>query len=158
MTTKITPNDRAKEVGKLNQANNKLASTTIAERIKIYTTALANGSNKRDAYAAAGYGCPTFSNAHNFHEKYHKEIDKELRNVIHSKVPTALQVLEEVMVSGKSETARVKAALEILDRAGFDKQTKIQIGSSEAKSEDQLKQELQQLLTANPDVLLIDSD
>jgi len=56
------------------------------------------------------------------------------------------------MVNGKSETARVKAALEILDRAGLDKTTRIQIGQDEPKTQSELQNQLKALLMANPEM------
>jgi len=135
----------------------KLASvkdTTIEERISKFAEAWVNGANKTESYAAAGYSCPTASNAYNFFKKHQVAIVREVQLHLQNKVPLALKTLAEIMVNGKSETARVKASLEILDRGGFDKQTRIQINEESPKSQEDLKAQLKELLTSNPDIMI----
>lgn len=148
-TQRLTPNDRARAIGEMNKQASMIDKTTLPERIKIYADAWINNPNKRDAYAAAGYSCPTYSNAAIFHSKYQKEINQHIHEAIHDKVPLALGVLQEIMLHGKSETARVKAGLEILDRAGYSKDTKIHADNTEPKTHAELQSELRKLLEGN---------
>lgn len=121
-------------------------NSTLSERINVYAEAWLDTKSKRKAYEAAGYKSATHSNAAAFHAQHWDEIKKHVSTKMASHVPMAIEVLAEVATKGRSETARVKAALELLDRAGFDKTTKIQVNQEEAKDHDTLKAELQELL------------
>ena len=126
--------------------------TTLKERIQKYAEVWITTGNKTAAYEAAGYSCPTPSNAYNFHKQHYETITKEAAMAISSNVPIAIQTLTSIMINGKSETARVKAALEVLDRAGLDKTTRIQIGHEDPKTKEELQSQLKELLLSNPDV------
>ena len=128
--------------------------TSLKERITKYAEVWLATSNKRAAYEAAGYSCATGSNAYNFHKQHHEAITREASMHVASHVPKAIEALSDIMINGKSETARVKAALEILDRAGLDKTTRIQIGNDEPKNQDDLRKQLQGLLASNPELAL----
>jgi hypothetical protein len=130
--------------------------TSLKERISQYAKVWLTTSNKTEAYEAAGYSCPTPSNAYNFHKQHHEAITKEAAMHMAGHVPAAIQALADIMVNGKSETARVKSALEILDRAGLDKTTRIQIGTDEPKSQTELQAQLRALLISNPELNLIE--
>ena len=132
--------------------------TSIRERISKYAEVWLATSNKRAAYEAAGYSCATGSNAYNFHKQHHEAITKEAGMHLASHIPKAIQALSDIMVNGKSETARVKAALEILDRAGLDKTTRIQIGQDEPKTQSELQNQLKALLMANPEMNIFEGD
>lgn len=127
--------------------------TSLSERISKYVEVWITTSNKTDAYKAAGYSCPTPSNAYNFHKQHHEQITKEAAMHLSGSIPLALNTLRDIMVNGKSETAKTKCALEILDRAGLDKTTKVQIGGSDPKTPDELKTQLKELLLANNTLL-----
>ena len=128
--------------------------TSLQERIVKYSEVWLATSNKREAYEAAGFACATGSNAYNFHKRHHEAITREASMHVASHVPKAIAALSDIMVNGKSETARVKAALEIMDRAGLDKTTRIQIGNDEPKSQDDLRKQLKGLLVSNPELVL----
>jgi hypothetical protein len=130
--------------------------TSLKERISKYAEVWLTTSNKTAAYEAAGYSCPTPSNAYNFHKQHHEAITKEAAMHMAGHVPAAIQALADIMVNGKSETARVKSALEILDRAGLDKTTRIQIGTDDPKSTTELQAQLRALLISNPELNLIE--
>ena len=129
-------------------------STTLKERIQKYAEVWIVSGNKTEAYEAAGYSCPTPSNAYNFHKQHHESITREAAMHMASHVPLAIRTLADIMVNGKSETARVKSALEIMDRAGLDKTTKISISGQEPKSKDELQEQLLELLAKNPELNL----
>lgn len=129
--------------------SDEIMNSTLEDRIRAYAHAWVNGARKQDAYRQAGYKCATPSNAAVFHRRYQAEIDKVVMEEIQGKAAKALQVLEEIMLHGKSETARTKAALEILDRGGYGKETKIQIGHDQPKSKEELQSQLLALLATN---------
>lgn len=130
--------------------------TTLSERIAKYAEVWITTHNKTAAYEAAGYSCPTPSNAYNFHKQHYEAIMREAHMAVANHIPVAMKTLEEIMVNGKSETARVKAALEIMDRAGLDKTTKISIKGDEPKDKEELAATLRALLKANPDIGVFD--
>ena len=128
--------------------------TGIEERVQAYAQALCEGMSKSAAYGAAGYSCVTASNAVVFHRRYEKEIKKEIHRNLGAKAGLAISVLIDIMLNGSSEMARTKCSLEILDRAGYDKTTKISVQNEEPKSMEELQAELQKLLKSNPAVEL----
>ena len=128
--------------------------TSIEQRIELYALALCEGKSKAKAYDAAEYSCPTASNAVVFHRRYEKEIKKEIHRNLGAKAGLAISVLIDIMLNGSSEMARTKCSLEILDRAGYDKTTKISVQNEEPKSIEELQAELQKLLKSNPAVEL----
>jgi maleate cis-trans isomerase len=132
------------------------SETSLQERIVKYAEVWLATSNKREAYEAAGYSCATGSNAYNFHKQHHEAITREASMHVASHVPKAIEALSDIMVNGKSETARVKAALEIMDRAGLDKTTRIQIGNDEPKNTEDMRKQLKELLQSNPELVLSD--
>ena len=128
--------------------------TSVEERIEAYSLALCEGKSKAHAYEAAGYSCATASNAAVFHRRYEKEIKKEIHRNLGAKAGLAISVLIDIMINGSSEMARTKCSLEILDRAGYDKTTKISVQNEEPKTMSELQTELQSLLKANKGIEL----
>lgn len=124
-------------------------NSTLPERISKYAEVWLDTKSKQKAYEAAGYSCATASNAYNFHKQHWPAIQKEVQMALGNGVPLAIATMVEIMKNGRSETARTKCAIEILDRAGFDKTTKVQIANEEPKDQDQLKSELRELLAKN---------
>ena len=126
--------------------------TTLRERIRKYAEIWISSGSKTQAYEAAGYSSVNSANAWNFHKQHHELITKEAAMYLSGSVPLALRTLNDIMTNGKSETARTKCALEVLDRSGLDKTTKIQIGGDEPTDQAALKKQLASLLQANPEL------
>lgn len=120
----------------------------VAERVRIVAEAFLAGHNKTESYRQAGFSYPSATNAANFFRDHREEIDLHVFNAMKGKVPMALTVLEDVMMNGKSDGARVKAATEILDRAGFDQIQRIEITNKEVSEleNQKLNEELNALL------------
>jgi len=129
-----------------------VAETTLKERIRKYAEVWISSGSKTAAYEAAGYASVSSANAWNFHKQHHELITKEAAMYLSGSVPLALKTLNDIMTNGKSETARTKCALEVLDRSGLDKTTKIQIGNDEPTDASALKAQLAALLKANPEL------
>ena len=129
-----------------------VSETSMDERISKYVEVWVTSGNKTEAYEAAGYASATPSNAYNFHKQHHEKITREAAMHLCGHVPLALKTLTDIMVNGKSETARTKCAIEVLDRAGLDKTTKIQIGNEEPKSQEDLQAQLKSLLMNSPEL------
>lgn len=103
----------------------------LNERIRIVAEAWLGGASKTEAYRQAGYASPTPANASAFFDTHREEIDKHIYRGMKNSIPIAINTLTEIMLKGESEGARVKAATEILDRAGFDKIERIEITTTE---------------------------
>lgn len=131
----------------------------LQERISLYIDAILDGKSKRESYIIAGYADDnTGSNASKFHKRYNTEIQREYSVRISDRVPVALNALTDIILYGKSETAIVKASLEILDRAGHDKMTRIQVSQEKPKTHAELQSELAELMkNASPDVKLLEN-
>jgi len=125
----------------------ELTKEGLEERIKIYALHWIETGNKFESYKLAGYSYP--KNAYKFHRKHQKEIEKYVWSAgFKDKVPQALNTLMDVMVNSKSDTARTKAAIELLDRAGFTKDTKLSISSEDSKKleEQEINRQIKQLI------------
>lgn len=145
-------------MAKTNKVATFSSKDQIEEKIDLYVQGLADGLSKKAAYEAAGYAVEaSSSNACKFHKRYNKEIHNALRYKIGDAAPLALNALIRIMTTGQSETARVKAALEILDRSGHDKTTRIQVQEEAPKSRQDLEAQLKTLLKNEPNVTLLDS-
>ena len=125
-----------------------ITKEALKERIRIVAEEYINGASRMDAYRAAGYSSVTSANAAAFFEAHKDEIQGYVFLAVGSKVPIAIKVLEEIMLTGKSDGARVKAATEILDRAGVTQVQKIEITSKEVSELEnrQITEEIQELL------------
>lgn len=130
---------------------------SVRERVAIVANAWLNGASKVDAYASAGYSCITPGNADTFFRNHKDEIDKIVFSAMKEKVPKALKVLEEIMLHGKSETARIKAVVELLDRVGYTTISRIEITNKDVTDlqNDQLEKELQDLLAKSGRLKLV---
>lgn len=124
---------------------------TLDERIKIYALHWIATGNKADAYMKAGH--TNRNAAYQFHRAHAKKIDKYVwDNGFKDNVPLAINTLVDMMVNGNSDTAKLKAAIELLDRAGFNKTDKLALkDDSSAKLEDQdINRQIQELIKSNP--------
>lgn len=135
-----------------------LTKDGLEERIKIYALHWIETGNKYEAYKQAGYAYP--KNAYKFHRKYQKEIEKYVWSAgFKDKVPQALNTLMDVMMNSRSDTARTKAAIELLDRAGFTKDTKLSISSEDSKKleEQEINRQIKQLIESAGGVFVLPS-
>lgn len=131
----------------LDDNTDSLTKEGLEERIKIYALHWIETGNKFESYKMAGYAYP--KNAYKFHRKHQKEIEKYVWSAgFKDKVPQALNTLMDVMSNSKSDTARTKAAIELLDRAGFTKDTKLSISNEDSKKleEQEINRQIKQLI------------
>ncbi len=121
---------------------------SLKERIQIVAEAWLNGKTKTEAYLSAGYSSATPGNASLFFRDHKAEIDTHVFSRMKEGVPTAINVLMDIMVNGKSETARIKAVMELLDRVGYTTINRIEITNKEVSDLEnkQLEQELNSLI------------
>jgi hypothetical protein len=121
---------------------------SVKERVAIVAEAWLNGASKTEAYRQGGFSSVTPGNAATFFKNHKDEIDAFVFTRMKDTIPKALKVLEDIMLHGKSETARMKAITELLDRAGFTTISRIEITNGDVTKlqNDQLEKELQELL------------
>lgn len=103
--------------------------------------------NATRAAELAGYGSPK-QRGYELKNKFAFEIEERTRKMIQDCVPGALSQLKSLSESAESESVRLGAVKDILDRAGMKPADRIQqeISHVEGKSTDELKQELEALI------------
>lgn len=124
---------------------------SMEEKIKLYALHWIATGNKAEAYLKTGG--TNKNGAYQFHRAHSKEIDKYVwNNGFKDNVPLAINTLVEMMVNGNSDTAKLKAAIELLDRAGFNKTDKLALkDESTSNLEDQdINRQIQELIKNNP--------
>lgn len=133
---------------------------TKAEKLDLYCEGLCNGLGKTAAYIAAGYAesPSTPKNATVYHKQNLQYIQAYIGEHIGSHAPTALRVILRIM-NDESEKGgiRLKAAQDVLDRAGFSAKQKLEITTPEVKdmSTEDLHNELKRALSDNPELAKI---
>jgi hypothetical protein len=123
----------------------------LDERIRVYALHWIATGSKKDAYMKAGYA--TESGAYQFHRAHSKKIDKYVwDNGFRDNAPLAINTLVDVLINGSTDGSRIKAAIEILDRGGFNKTDKLALkDESSAKLEDQdINRQIQDLIRDTP--------
>ena len=95
----------------------------------------------------AGYGSPK-QRGYELKNQFSFEIEERTRKMIQDCVPGALSQLKSLSEGAESESVRLGAVKDILDRAGMKPADRIQqeISHVEGKSTAELKQELEALI------------
>lgn len=124
------------------------------DRLDIYCQALADGKKREDAYVLAGYSAATAKgNAQKFHKLNHEYISMYFADHIGTHAPAALKVLLEIM-NNETERGgiRLKAAQDLLDRAGYSAKQRVEITTKEVNdmSTGELENEIKRLLGEEP--------
>ena len=103
--------------------------------------------NAAGAAEWAGYGSPK-QRGHELKNKFALEIEERTRKMIQDCVPGALSQLKSLSEGAESESVRLGAVKDILDRAGMKPADRIQqeISHVENASTDELKRELEALI------------
>ena len=106
--------------------------------------------NATRAAELAGYGSPK-QRGHELKNKFAFEIEERTRKMIQDCVPGALSQLKSLAEDAESESVRLGAVKDILDRAGMKPADRIQqeISHVEGKSTAELQQELEALIRPN---------
>ena len=103
--------------------------------------------NATKAAEIAGYGSPK-QRGYELKNRFSSEIDERTRKMIFDCVPGALTQLKSLSECAESESVRLGAVKDILDRAGLKPTEKIQqeISQVESKSPAELQRELETLM------------
>lgn len=102
--------------------------------------------NAAKAAEFAGYGSPK-QRGYELKNRFKKEIEEKQKAMIVDAVPGVIAKIIEMAQSAESEAVRLNACKDLMDRAGFKpiEKTETEITSTEAKSTEQLEQELADL-------------
>ena len=106
--------------------------------------------NAAKAARDAGYGNINDSAKRRGHElklRYKDYIAQQIANNISGYAPAALAMIAEIAKNGESEAIRLKAAIDLMDRAGYKPTTKTEQKTIavEERSTEELEEELKQL-------------
>lgn len=127
------------------------------EKLDLFCEGIANGLSRSEAYEAAGYSphnCK--ANANKFYRQNAPYIQAYIAEHIGYHAPTALKVLLEVMNDkGEKGGTRLKAAQDVLDRAGFGAKREVNLTVKDAKemSTEELSNEIARLVSENPELI-----
>ena len=102
--------------------------------------------NAAKAASTAGYSHPTHR-GHELKNQFETQIEERTKKMIMDCVPGALTQLKSLSEGAESESVRLGAVKDILDRAGLKPTEKVQteISHVETASTDELKRELEAL-------------
>lgn len=127
---------------------------TKQEKLDIYCQKLVDGWSREEAYIAAGYAEQNAkTNAQKFHRQNAEYISGYFAEHIGCHAPAALKVLLEIMNSEHEKGGiRLKAAQDLLDRAGYSAKQKVEIStkSVDELSTSELENEIKRLLGEEP--------
>ncbi len=102
--------------------------------------------NAAKAAEFAGYGSPK-QRGYELKNRFKKEIEEKQKAMIVDAVPGVIAQIIEMAQGAESEAVRLNACKDLMDRAGFKpiEKTETEITSTEAKTTEQLEQELADL-------------
>jgi len=103
------------------------------------------GNATRSAIAA-GYSEKTAKvKGYQLKNQLHSEIQKEVQKAILDKIPASLKWLSDLAEGAESESVRLGAIKDILDRAGLKPVDKVETTTIDQMSADEIKKELESL-------------
>jgi phage terminase small subunit len=120
---------------------------TITEQQETFIEQYILHGNAARAAESAGYAHPK-QRGYELKNKFASEIEERTKKMIKDAVPSAMRMLQRLAEEAESESVRLGAVKDILDRAGLKPTEKIQqeISQVEQKSTEELQKELQALL------------
>lgn len=124
------------------------------EKLDLYCEGLVNGLSKQAAYIAAGYA---EGQSRTNSQKYHRENAEYIQGFIAEHIgvhaPTALKVILQIMNDQTEKGGiRLKAAQDVLDRAGLSAKQRVEITTKDVKdfSTEELQNEIRKLVEEDP--------
>lgn len=130
------------------------ASLTPKEKLDLYCQGLCDGLNKTQSYIKAGFSAAHAQrNVAPYHRKHADYIKSYISETIGSDAPAAHRVIRQIMNDENEKGGiRLKAAQDILDRAGFGAKQQIELTTrdvTELTTED-IQNELNKLFADEP--------
>lgn len=131
-----------------------------AEKLDLYCQGLCDGLSRKAAYVAAGYadGVYAVRNANHYHKNNHQYIQMYISEHIGSHAPTALKVILRIMNDPEEKGGiRLKAAQDVLDRAGFSAKQKVEVSVKDTKemSTEELQDEIKRAFAEHSELAKI---
>ena len=120
---------------------------TITEQQETFIEQYILHGNAARAAESAGYAHAK-QRGYELKNKFASEIEERTKKMIKDAVPSAMRMLQRLAEEAESESVRLGAVKDILDRAGLKPTEKIQqeISQVEQKSTEELQKELEALL------------
>jgi len=128
------------------------------ERLDAFCEALCDGKNRTQAYLAAGFTIdPKYApkEASNYYKTHHEYVKGYMHERIGHTAPLAFKVLVDVMTNEKEKGGiRIKAAQDVLDRAGYMANQKIELTTKDVRelSTGDLQSEINRILSESPEL------
>lgn len=130
------------------------APTSKAERLDLFCKGLCDGKTQEQAYIDAGYSPHNCrANANKFYRTNHQYIQAYISEHIAADAPVAYAIIKEIaMDKNEKGGIRLKAAQDMLDRAGFGAKQKIELTTKNADemNTEELQDEISKLISENP--------
>lgn len=137
-----------------NVVNIQDAPKSKQEKLDLFCEAIANGKSRTEAYQEAGYsGHDCKANANKYYRQNSAYIQAYISEHVGCHAPTALKVIIEIMNNQQEKGGiRLKAAQDVMDRAGFGAKQKIELTTKDAKemTTEELSNEITKLISENP--------
>lgn len=129
---------------------------TKKEKLDIYAKALCDGHTKVQAYILAGYSAHTAQlNVYKYHRENAEYINAYISEHIGSHAPMALKIILQIMNDDNEKGGiRLKAAQDVLDRAGFSAKQKVEVTTVDVKdmNTEELQGEIKRILEEDPNL------
>ena len=110
--------------------------------------------NATQSAIKAGYSPKTaLQKGHSLKKQFIREIEDATRQAMQDAIPGALAQIKELATAADSESVRLQAAKDILDRAGLKPTERIEQVTIE-KSTDELRRELDQLMAGEEEPVI----
>ena len=129
-------------------------SQEARRKLDAYCAGLYQGLSREKAYIAAGFSeLWARDNSKQYHRNNAEYIQAYMSEKIGNNVPAAIKVIAQIMNNENEKGGiRLKAAQDLLDRAGYSPKQKIELTTKEVTelSTEELKAEIQKMFTEDP--------
>lgn len=124
------------------------------EKLDLFCEGIANGLTREAAYVQAGYSAVSArANAHKYYRQNAEYVMGYIAEHVGTHAPTALKVIVSICNDPNEKGGvRLKAAQDIMDRAGFGAKQKIELTTKDTKdmTTEELQNDLLKLVAENP--------
>ncbi len=112
--------------------------------------------NASSAAKAAGYADPK-QRGYELRKRYAREISDAIKDNIGSMMPHLLKVVAKIAMEEESPALRLKACMDLMDRAGYKpvEHTQSEVYNVDVKTTEELEAELEELLGDNESMRLV---
>ena len=124
-----------------------MAHRKINEQQQKFIDRFIASGNASGSAKAAGYS-DTKQRGYELRKRYAKEISNGIHDNIGDLMPSLLKVVAKIAMEEESPAIRLKACMDLMDRAGYKpvEHTQSEVINMEVKTTDELEAELEELL------------